>query len=82
MLTVGPKKLWPWPVFTLGPKARVEEGYSRGRVIKVQVVLTYNRGQFCPRRIRGPLKRKGKSGIGTVLGKAKNIYIDRERDAG
>ena len=23
---VGPKKLWPWPAFTLGPKARTEEG--------------------------------------------------------
>ena len=69
MTIVGPKKLWPWPVFTLGPKARAEEGYSQGRVIKVQVVLRHNRGQFCPRHIRGPPERKGKSGIGTVLGK-------------
>ena len=66
---VGPKKLWPWPVFTLGLKARAEEGSNRGRVIKVQVVLRHNRGQFCPRHIRGPFERKGKSGTGTVLRK-------------
>ena len=66
---VEPKNLWPWPIFTLGPKARAEEGYSRGRVIKIQVVLRHSRGWFCPRHIRGPPERKGKNGIGTVLGK-------------
>ena len=25
---VGSNNLWPWPIFTLGPKARAEEGYS------------------------------------------------------
>ena len=41
--TVGPNNSWPWPIFTLGPKARDEEGYSRGWVIKVQAVLGHNR---------------------------------------
>ena len=25
---VGPDNLWPWPIYSLGPKARAEEGYS------------------------------------------------------
>ena len=43
IISVGPNNLWPWPIFTLGPKARAEEGYSRGWVIKVQIVLRYSR---------------------------------------
>ena len=31
---VGPKKLWPWPIFTLGSKARAEEGICRGQMGK------------------------------------------------
>ena len=30
--------------FTLGPKARAEEGYSRGPTVKVQVALRRGRG--------------------------------------
>ena len=76
---VGPNNLWPWPIFTLGPKARVEEGYSRGWVIKVQIVLRYSRGWFCPRHIRGPPGRKGKNGIGTVGKKSKiSMSIKKE----
>ena len=41
---VGFNNLWLWPIFTLGPKARAEKGYSRGRVIKVRVVLRHSRG--------------------------------------
>ena len=44
IVLVGSKNLWPCPIFTLGPKARAEEGYSRERVIKVQVVLRHSRG--------------------------------------
>ena len=33
---VGPNNLWPWPIYSLGPKARAEEGYSPGSVIQVQ----------------------------------------------
>ena len=44
MVGVGPNNLWPWPIFTLGPKARAEEGYSRGWVIKVQTVLRHSQG--------------------------------------
>ena len=41
---VGPNNFWPWPFFTLEPKARAEEEYSRGCVIKVQIVLRHSRG--------------------------------------
>ena len=27
---VGPNNLWSWPIYSLGPKARVEEGYGPG----------------------------------------------------
>ena len=27
---VGPNNLWPWPICSLGPKARAEKGYNRG----------------------------------------------------
>ena len=30
--------------FTLGPKARAEEGYSRGPTVKVQIALRNGRG--------------------------------------
>ena len=33
---VGPNDLRPWPVYSLGPKARAEEGYRPGSVIRVQ----------------------------------------------
>ena len=71
IISVGPKNLWPWSTFTLGPKAPAEEGYSRGHLIKVQVTLRHSQGWFCPRHPRGPLEKKGKNGIGTVLGKPK-----------
>ena len=33
---MGPNSLWPWPIYSLGPKARAEKGYSPGSVIQVQ----------------------------------------------
>ena len=33
---MGSNNLWPWPIYSLGPKARVEEGYSSDSVIQVQ----------------------------------------------
>ena len=36
IIVVGPNDLRPWPIYSLGPKARVEEGYSLGSVIRVQ----------------------------------------------
>ena len=30
--------------FTLGPKVRAKEGYSRGRTMKVQIALRHSRG--------------------------------------
>ena len=64
---MGPNNLWSWPTFTLGPKARAEEGYNREHIIKVQV-LRHSQGRLCPRHPRDPPERKGKNGIETVLG--------------
>ena len=33
---MGSNDLRPWPIYSLGPKARAEEGYSPGSVIRVQ----------------------------------------------
>ena len=33
---MGPNNLWPWPIYSLGPKARVEESYGPGSVVQVQ----------------------------------------------
>ena len=30
---VGPDNLWPWPIYSLGPKAWAEEGYGPRSVI-------------------------------------------------
>ena len=68
--------------FTLGPKARAEEGYSRGHTMKVQIALRYSRGWSCPRHPQGTPKRKGKNGIGTILEKTKHIHVDGERTPG
>ena len=68
--------------FALGPKARAEEGYSRGNTMRVQITLRHSRGWFCPRHPQGTPKRKGKNGIGTVLGKTEHIHVDRERTPG
>ena len=45
--TVGPNNLWPWPIYSLGPKARAEKGYSPRSVIQVQNSLVTQ-----PRTIR------------------------------
>ena len=79
---MGPNNLWPWPTFTLGPKARAEEGYSRGHIIKVQVTLRHSRRRLYPQHPQDPPERKGKNGIGTVLGKTEHIHVDRERTPG
>ena len=75
---MGPNDLRPWPVYSLGPKARVEEGYSLGSVIRVQNGL----GAHRPRHVRGLTKRKGKNGIGATWKKSKNISVNREGYAG
>ena len=76
---VGPNNLWPWPILTLGPKARAEEWYSRGWVIEVQIVLRHSRGWFCPRHIRRLPGRKGKNSIRTVWKKSKiSMPIEEE----
>ena len=71
LMTVGSNNLRPWPISTLGLKTRAEEGYGRGWVIKVQIVLRHSQGWFCPRHIRGLTGEKGKNGIGTAWKKSK-----------
>ena len=70
-IIVGSNNLRPWPISTLGLKARAEKGYGRGWVIKVQIVLRHSRGWFCPRHIRGLTGEKGKNGIGIEWKKSK-----------
>ena len=65
--------------FTLGPKARAEEGYSRGHIVKVQLALRRGQGWLYPRHPQGTPKRKGKNGIRTVFGKTEHIHVDGER---
>ena len=73
MIIVGPNNLWPWPIYSSGPKARAEEGYNPSSVIRVKNGLGRSRGQFSPRHVRGVTKRKGKNGIGAAWKKSKNI---------
>ena len=74
----GAKEIVALAQFTLGPKVRAEVGYRRGHTIKVQVALRHSRGWLCPRHPWSPPKRKGKNGIGTVLGMTEHIRVDKK----
>ena len=70
---VGPNSLWPWPIYSLGPKARAEKGYSPGSLKQVQNGLeTQSRttqSSACPRSH----KKKGQEWYGNNLGKKSKI---------
>lgn len=62
-IIVGPNNSWANPIYSLGPKARAEKGYSLGSLKQVQNGLGT---QLSPRHVRGPIKRKGKNGTETT----------------
>ena len=77
---MGPNSLWPWPIYSLGPKARAEKGYSPGSVIQVQnslgIQLRTIQSSACP---KSPQK-KGKKWYRNNLGKKSKISVPIEKE--
>ena len=65
---MGPNSLWPWPIYSLGPKARAEKGYSPGSVIPVQNSLGTRprtiQSSACPRSHRKEGQKRHKNNLG------------------
>ena len=76
---VGPNSLWPWPIYSLRPKARAEKGYSPGSVIQVQNSLGTQprtiQSSACPRSHR----KEGQKWYRKQLGKKSKISVSIEK---
>ena len=66
IISVGPNSLWPWPIYSLGPKAQAEKGYSPESVTQVQNSLGTQPRRCSPRHVRDLTGRNGKNGIETT----------------
>ena len=79
---MGPNSLWPWPIYSLGPKARAEKGYSPGSVIQVQnslgTQLRTIQSSACPRSH----KKEGQKRYRNSLGKNLKYLCNRKGYAG
>ena len=68
---VGPNSWWPWPIYSLGPKARAEKGYSSGSVIQVQNSLGAQsrtiQSSACPRSHRKEGQKRYRNSLGKNL---------------
>ena len=71
ILIVGPNSSWPWPIYSLGPKARAEKGYSPGLVIQVQNSLVTQsrtiRSSAGPRSHRKEGQKRHRNSLGKDL---------------
>ena len=65
--------------FTLGPKARAEEGYSRGHIMKVQIALRHSRGWFYLRHPQSTPKKKGQERYRNSFGEKPNTSTLMEK---